>query len=155
MRITTKGRYAIRAMVNLALSTESKPIPIKKIAEEESISPEFLEQIFFKLRKAGIIDSVRGPGGGFLISRPLESITIKDIFDAVDEGLGITPCTEEEGKSGTELCEKAERCLLYEVWKETASHLRQYFASITLKDLIDKAKKGMYEAIVEGQDFSI
>ncbi|MEM5947916.1 Rrf2 family transcriptional regulator [Spirochaetia bacterium 38H-sp] len=155
MRITTKGRYGLRALLNLAMSAETKPVPIKTIAEEEGISPEFLEQIFFKLRKSGIIDSVRGPGGGFIIKRPLEEISIKDIFDAVEEDLGITPCTEDETKTGPELCSKAETCLLHGIWQETATHLRNYFASISLKDLISKAQKELYDNIQSGQDFSI
>jgi Rrf2 family iron-sulfur cluster assembly transcriptional regulator len=103
MRITTKGRYAIRAITNLALEESSKPKAIKFIAKEEDLSPEFLEQIFFRLKRTGMISSVRGPGGGFKLARDPKDISIKEIFDAVGEGLDLTPCTaipdEDEGLS--------------------------------------------------------
>ncbi len=92
MRITTKGRYALRATLALArLSDGQKPISIKTISEVEAISPEFLEQIFFRLRKSGMISSVRGPGGGFFFSKALDKINLKDILEASGEGLGIAP----------------------------------------------------------------
>ena len=93
MRITTKGRYALRAVLALAQSSiEGKPVSIKCISSQEGISAEFLEQIFFKLRKAGVIRSVRGPGGGFFFAKPLTEITLLDIIEASGEGIGISPC---------------------------------------------------------------
>tara|TARA_B100000614_G_scaffold238020_1_gene236609 strand:- start:424 stop:888 length:465 start_codon:yes stop_codon:yes gene_type:complete len=138
MRITTKGRYALRAMTNLAASFQGKPRPIKLIAAEENISPEFLEQIFFKLKKAGIIGSVRGPGGGFMLEKEPEDITVKDIFVAVDEGLDLTPCTACTETDGVDPCERMDRCLVYSVWQEASDHIINYFASITLRSILDK-----------------
>lgn len=138
MRITTKGRYALRAMANLAATSNGKPKPIKTIAREEEISPEFLEQIFFKLKKEGIIDSVRGPGGGFIFHRDPDSITVKDIFLAVDEGLDLTPCTVCSRNAGEEPCVRVEECIVHSIWKEISDHVVTYLDGITLAAVLDK-----------------
>jgi len=139
MRITTKGRYALRAMTNLALSERGKPKAIKTIATEEGISPEFLEQIFFKLKKAGIIESIRGPGGGFTLSRPLGGINIRDIFIAVDEGLDLTPCTT-CNEDGSVECDQTDTCLVHDVWREASEYINSFFQSVTLEHIVDKDK---------------
>lgn len=138
MRVTTKGRYALRAMTNLAASFRGKPRPIKLIAAEEGISAEFLEQIFFKLKKAGIISSVRGPGGGFVLEQDPADINVKDIFIAVDEGLDLTPCTSCTETDGDDPCDRMDRCLVYSVWQEASDHIISYFESITLKSILEK-----------------
>lgn len=135
MRVTTKGRYALRAITNLALTGSDKPVPIKQIAAEEQISPEFLEQIFFRLKKTGIISSVRGPGGGFMLNRDPEEISVKDIFEAVGEGLQITPCTGEGD------CERSEDCSVHDVWQEASDVIVTYFADLTLKNIMDRNQK--------------
>lgn len=139
MRITTKGRYALRALTNLAATSKGKPKPIKTIAGEEKISPEFLEQIFFKLKKADVIDSVRGPGGGFIFHRDPATISIKDIFSAVEEGLDLTPCTacmppdEEESP-----CDNMEECIVQAVWRDISDHILSYLDGITLATVLEK-----------------
>jgi len=153
MRITTKGRYALRAMANLAASYQGKPRPIKKIAAEEGISPEFLEQIFFKLKKADIIGSVRGPGGGFMLDRDPATITVKDIFVAVDEGIDLTPCTACTESNGEDPCERMDRCLVYSVWQEASEHIINYFDSITLQSILDK-NRDKIEMLLAGQEVS-
>lgn len=137
MRITTKGRYALRALANLAATTDGKPKPIKTIAQEEHISPEFLEQIFFKLKKADVIHSVRGPGGGFTIHRDPANITIKDIFIAVDEGLDLTPCTACIADSEDDPCDRMENCIVHAVWKDVSDHFLGYLDSITLAAVLE------------------
>ncbi len=133
MRVTTKGRYALRAVLALAQSSShDRPISIKTIADQEEISAEFLEQIFFKLRKAGVIKSVRGPGGGFYFARPLEKITLLDILEASGEGLGISPCTC--GKK--EVCDRVSSCPAYEVWNEMSSRVHDYAVSRTVADMM-------------------
>ena len=119
MRITTKGRYALRAVLYLAKSNQDKPISIKQIAQEEQISPEFLEQIFFKLKKTDLIRSVRGPGGGFILNRPIDQITVKALFDAVGEGLDLTPCTA----CDSDPCVRAEECVAHDVWQEVSQKI--------------------------------
>ncbi len=156
MRITTKGRYALRAMTNLAITANGKPKAIKTIAAEEDISPEFLEQIFFKLKKAGIIDSVRGPGGGFMISAKPETISVRDIFLAVDEGLDITPCTACNEKDLVD-CGKMDSCLVHDIWKEASDHINTFFEKINLQSIMDSAKNkdGKLNALLSGEQIKL
>lgn len=153
MRITTKGRYAVRAMANLAASFDGSPLPIKKIAAEERISAEFLEQIFFRLKKAGIVGSVRGPGGGFVLERKPEEISLKDIFLAVDEGLDLTPCTACAFHEEEEPCDRIDQCLVYSVWKEASHHIISYFESITLRTILDR-KSSDVGRLLAGEEIS-
>ena len=132
MRITTKGRYAVRAIVQLAKQGTDKPVSIRKISELENISAEFLEQIFFKLRKNGVIGSVRGPGGGFVLSRDTSDISIAEIFDAVGEGLILTPCVHDS----TDLCDRMDKCIVNQLWENSYLHFRGYFEKTTLEDVI-------------------
>lgn len=149
MRVTTKGRYALRAITNLAMAKSERPVPIKQIAGEEEISPEFLEQIFFKLKKAGIISSVRGPGGGFVMEKDPAEISVKDIFDAVGEGLEITPCTGEDD------CDRQDICLVHEVWKEASLHIVGYFENLKLKRIMEMADDKMVSTMMSGKEFSV
>ena len=148
MRVTTKGRYALRALTRLALKTEGKPIPIRTIAEIEGLSPEFLEQIFFRLKKEGIVDSVRGPGGGFVLGREPSEITAKNIFDAVGEGVELTPCTSEEDH-----CERKDNCLIHGVWEEASEYIITYFSSLTLEDVVRRATAAA--AILQGEEIKV
>jgi Rrf2 family iron-sulfur cluster assembly transcriptional regulator len=134
MRVTTKGRYAVRAVLNLALSAGDVPIPIRKIAAEEGISPEFLEQIFFRLKKTGIIRSVRGPGGGFMLDRTPDEINIKEIFEAVGEGLDLTPCTAcaEDAPD----CERQPICKVFFLWNAVSAKINGYLNGLTIDSII-------------------
>lgn len=154
MRITTKGRYALRAMVNLALTGSDRPKPIKTIAAEEEISPEFLEQIFFKLRKSGIINSVRGPGGGFLLDRDPSTVSAREIFEAVGEGLEITPCAQPR-EDGSFECDKTDDCSVHEVWREASDYITGYFDRLTLAKVIDSKKDRVYEPMLSGSEFEV
>ena len=148
MRVTTKGRYALRALVKLALDGSEKPIPIKRLAEAEEISPEFLEQIFFRLKKSGIIDSVRGPGGGFVLRMDPEDITTRAIFDAVGEGIELTPCTTPSNNGNAKECDRAEECLMHDVWHEVSEHITTYFESLTLRKILDRSRETTDELLV-------
>jgi Rrf2 family iron-sulfur cluster assembly transcriptional regulator len=148
MRITTKGRYALRAITNLAMKGTDRPVPIKTLAAEEEISPEFLEQIFFKLKKSGIISSVRGPGGGFVLEQDPEDVSVKDIFEAVGEGLEITPCV------GDEECDKKDTCLVHGVWKEASDHIVGYFESLSLKKIMEMNQDRLVSTMMSGEKFS-
>ena len=132
MRITTKGRYAVRAMVQLAMQGNEKPVSIRKISEIENISAEFLEQIFFKLRKGDVITSVRGPGGGFKLKKEADKISIAEIFDAVGEGLLLSPCVDDSPHS----CERYSECIVNQLWNNSYLHFRGYFEKTTLKDVV-------------------
>lgn len=146
MRVTTKGRYALRAITRLALNESTKPIPIKKIAAEEEISPEFLEQIFFRLKKSGIINSVRGPGGGFIMKRDPAQVSVKEIFDAVGEGIDLTPCTTFH-ENGDDHCVRQNYCVVYDVWQEASRHIVDYFAALTLKQVMERGRGRLDAAI--------
>lgn len=150
MRITTKGRYALRAMTNLALAPTDKPKAIKVIAAEEEISPEFLEQIFFRLKKSGILSSVRGPGGGFMLAKDPETISVKAIFEAVDEGIDLSPCTN---CSDDEIpCARVDTCLVHNVWKEASERINAYFDSITLTKIMAQEMGPEVKPLLEGED---
>jgi Rrf2 family iron-sulfur cluster assembly transcriptional regulator len=134
MRITTRGRYALRASLALAKrGIDGQPVSINILSESEKISSVFLEQIFFKLRKAGIVTSVRGPGGGFRFARPLDQLTVKEILDAAGEDLNITSCERHQDN-----CERIGECLSHEVWENVNTLVNQYFAAITLESILKK-----------------
>lgn len=136
MRITTKGRYALRASLSMArLGKDGGPVSIRQLSEKENLSPVFLEQIFFKLRKAGVVSSVRGPGGGFKFTRPLSELTVKDILDASGEGLTLTPCSKDHAD-----CSNKADCVSYLIWAEATEMVNDYFSSISLGSLLDKYK---------------
>lgn len=148
MRLTTKGRYGVRAVANLAAAaardahgshgshgahgSQDHPVSISQIASEEDLSPEFLEQIFFKLKKAGVIRSVRGPKGGFVLNRKPEEISITTILDAVGEPLYPAPCT----CNGAQRCARQKTCSLAPVWTEFHAVIRDHLAGVSLKDIL-------------------
>jgi Rrf2 family transcriptional regulator, iron-sulfur cluster assembly transcription factor len=136
MRITTKGRYALRAILHLTRKEDGKPVSIRKLSEETCLSPEFLEQIFFRLRKAGIITSTRGPGGGFAFTKPPQSVSIDDIFMAIDEGYFITPCSTEDPEKPLD-CSFSDDCCACEFWQHTYRFMRKYFSSISIQNILD------------------
>ncbi len=133
MRLTTKGRYGVRAVVNLASQSQGKPISISKIARDEELSPEFLEQIFFKLKKAGVIRSMRGPKGGFVLNLEPAEITVKAILDAVGESVHPTPCTDDQAKE----CVRLSECPLSPIWNQFDELIQNHLANISLKDILE------------------
>ncbi|MCL2127135.1 MAG: Rrf2 family transcriptional regulator [Treponema sp.] len=133
MRITTKGRYALRATIALAqMGKDNEMISINSLSEVENISSIFLEQIFFKLKKAGIVNSSRGPGGGFSFARPLETLTVKEILDAAGEELDLTLCDRQE-----EECDRTSYCISHKVFTEVTRHVNNYLDNITMKMLLE------------------
>jgi Rrf2 family iron-sulfur cluster assembly transcriptional regulator len=134
MRITTRGRYALRATLALArLGQDGAPVSINTLSGEENISSVFLEQIFFKLRKAGIVSSVRGPGGGFCFAHPLDKLTVKAILDAAGEDLSVTPCDKHN-----EDCDRISGCLSHRIWVEVTNLVNRYLAGITIASILEK-----------------
>jgi len=133
MRITTKGRYAIRAIINMALNEDNKPISIKSISQSEDLSPIFLEQIFTKLKKAGITESVRGASGGFRLARGLDEISVLDVLESVEEGVELTPCTSQEG-----VCGRSADCAISGFWNDTEVYIREHLKDKTIQTIIDK-----------------
>jgi Rrf2 family iron-sulfur cluster assembly transcriptional regulator len=134
MRITNRGRDALRASLALArLGKDGLPVSINNLAELENISSVFLEQIFFRLRKAGIVTSVRGPGGGFYFAQPLDKLTIKAILDAAGEDLDLNNCDK-----SLEDCERMGFCLTHSIWKEVTDLVNNYFRNITIASILEK-----------------
>jgi Rrf2 family iron-sulfur cluster assembly transcriptional regulator len=134
VRITTRGRYALRASVALArLQNQGSPVSINHLAEVEDISSVFLEQIFFKLRKAGIVNSVRGPGGGFCFARPLEGLTVKEILVAAGEELELTACDKRIIN-----CKRVATCTSHTVWEEVTNMINRYFDGLTLAMVVKR-----------------
>jgi len=133
MRITTKGRYALRASLALAkLSERGLPVSISTLSNQENVSAVFLEQIFFRLKKAGIVRSIRGPGGGFNFSKALDQLTVRQILEAAGEDLDTTFCDKLKGD-----CERFGECLSHEVWVGANELVKNYFAEITLSSILE------------------
>ena len=134
MRITTRGRYALRSSLALAkLGTKGGPISINCLSEQENISSVFLEQIFFKLRKAGIVNSIRGPGGGFCFAKPLDELTVQQILEAAGEDLEITFCDK-----SSDNCGRVGQCLSHNIWLNVNELVKNYFASLTLASILER-----------------
>jgi Rrf2 family iron-sulfur cluster assembly transcriptional regulator len=131
MRLTTKGRFAVTAMIDLALRSGDGPVTLAGISERQKISLSYLEQLFGKLRRYSLVDSVRGPGGGYCLARPAAKITVADIVRAVDEQLDATQC------GGKENCRDEERCMTHELWTTLNAKMYEYLTSVTLSDLVD------------------
>lgn len=144
MRLTTKGRFAVTAMVDLALRGEDGPVALAGISERQKISLSYLEQLFGKLRRHNLVDSVRGPGGGYCIARPLNQVPVSDIIRAVDESLDATQC------GGRENCKDEHRCMTHDLWSTLNSKMYEYLASVSLADLVErqKAKEAGHVAVV-------
>lgn len=139
MRITNRGRYALRASLALAqLERNGSPVSINSLSEEENISSQFLEQIFFRLRKAGIVSSVRGPGGGFYFAQPLEKVTVKEILDAVGEDLELRSCDKGWDHAGA--CGRIGCRFCHSVWVDVTQILNDYFRNITLASILERSK---------------
>jgi Rrf2 family iron-sulfur cluster assembly transcriptional regulator len=133
MRLTTKGRYAVTAMLDLAYHGDKQgPVTLTDIAKRQHISLSYLEQLFARLRRAGMVEGVRGPGGGYQLSRSMNNISIADIICAVDETIDSTRC----GGKGN--CQNSQPCLTHDLWMGLSDQIRQYLDSITLEDVINR-----------------
>ena len=132
MNLTTKGRYAVMAMVDIAVYQKNRPIALASIAERQSIAPNYLEQLFAKLRKAGLVSSIRGPGGGYVLARDAKDISILDIVEAADEPMRMTRC---ESESGQGCLHDKSRCLTHHLWADLSAHINRYLDAISLADL--------------------
>jgi len=135
MKLTTKGRYAVAAILDIALRKKVMPISLAHIALKQNISISYLEQIFAKLRVAGLVKSMKGPGGGYMITRSLNQISIKEVIDAVGEKLEMTKC----GKDPLKSCvTKGIKCSTHDLWEELGNKINGYLRSISIADLISK-----------------
>jgi Rrf2 family iron-sulfur cluster assembly transcriptional regulator len=143
MRLTTKGRYAVTAMLDLALHKSQGPISLSDISSRQAISLSYLEQLFSKLRKSELVSSVRGPGGGYELKRGSDEIYIAQIIDAVDESVDTTKC------QGAGDCQGGETCLTHYLWEDLSEQIHAFLESISLADLVAKNE---VKKIAENQD---
>lgn len=132
MRLTTKGRYAVTAMLDMALQTDGLPVTLAGIAQRQSISLAYLEQLFVKLRRAELVTSVRGAQGGYRLARAATAISIYCILAAVDDSVDATRC-DGEGN-----CQEGVMCLAHDLWSDLSQQMEQYLSTISLQDMIER-----------------
>lgn len=132
MRLSTKGRYAVTAMLDLSINDHTGPITLVEISRCQGISLSYLEQLFAKLRKSGLVKGVRGPGGGYRLARPAADITVANIIAAVDEKVDATQC------GGKENCQDGEVCLTHELWIRLSEKIYQFLDGITLEQFLQR-----------------
>ncbi|HIE90513.1 MAG: Rrf2 family transcriptional regulator [Methylophilaceae bacterium] len=148
MRLTTKGRFAVTAMLDLALNEVSaddnlKPVTLAGISDRQDISLSYLEQLFSRLRRQGLVRSVRGPGGGYNLAKTKTDISVSSIISAVDENIDATQCGGKEDCHGPE-----GRCMTHELWAGLNTKILDYLSGVSLADMVDSQQKESYGAIV-------
>ncbi len=134
MRLNAKGRYAVTAMLDVALHGEEGPVALAGIAERQGISRSYLEQLFSRLRRAGLVDSVRGPGGGYHLTRDAPTISVADVIAAVDERVEATRC------GGSENCQDNQPCLTHGLWAELGREIERYLDRVSLADVLGQRR---------------
>jgi Rrf2 family iron-sulfur cluster assembly transcriptional regulator len=135
MRLTTKGRFAVTAMIDVAMHNGGGPVTLAGVAERQKISLSYLEQLFGKLRRYGLVNSVRGPGGGYNLARAATGVSVADIITAVDEPIDATQC------GGKENCQDDKRCMTHELWASLNTHIFAFLNSVTLEQLVRQQDK--------------
>jgi Rrf2 family transcriptional regulator, iron-sulfur cluster assembly transcription factor len=142
MRLTTKGRFAVTAMMDLALHHGSGPVTLAEISGRQKISLSYLEQLFGKLRRHQLVESVRGPGGGYVLAKDMGEVTVTDIILAVDEPIDATQC------GGKENCHDDRKCLTHDLWANLNQRIFDYLGGVNLRQLVDseKAKEAAKQA---------
>jgi Rrf2 family iron-sulfur cluster assembly transcriptional regulator len=146
MKLTSKGRYAVTAMLDLALHSADGPVTLAGISERQGISLSYLEQLFTRLRKQGLVKSTRGPGGGYSLSRPAGEMAVADVVTAVDENVDATRC------GGMSNCHGGERCLTHDLWMDLSQQIYTFLSGITLGELMER---GGVREVAERQDREI
>jgi Rrf2 family transcriptional regulator, iron-sulfur cluster assembly transcription factor len=134
MRLTTRGRFAVTAMIDLGLRQHNGPVALAAISDRQKISLSYLEQLFGKLRRHALVESTRGPGGGYMLARTPSDVTVAEIIAAVDEPLDATQC------AGKENCDDDQRCMTHELWAQLNKRMMEYLESVTLNDLVEQQR---------------
>lgn len=143
MRLTTKGRYAVTAMLDLAIHARQGPVSLNDISGRQGISLSYLEQLFSKLRRGGLVSSIRGPGGGYRLSRSDDDINVAEIVDAVNESMDATRC-QRKGD-----CQDGQECLTHHLWMDLSDQIHAFLSAISLQQLIERRE---IQTIAERQD---
>ncbi len=147
MRLTTKGRFAVTAMIDLALNNASGPVTLADISKRQKISLSYLEQLFGKLRRRSLVTSVRGPGGGYNLANPTDQVSVADIIIAVDEPIDATQC------GGKENCKDDKKCITHDLWTDLNKHIFDYLRAVKLSELVAKQlKKSSDVAVMQIHD---
>ncbi|OOF55680.1 Fe-S cluster assembly transcriptional regulator IscR [Rodentibacter genomosp. 2] len=135
MKLTSKGRYAVTAVLDIALNAESGPVSLADISERQNISLSYLEQLFAKLRRDGLVKSVRGPGGGYQLGLPSDRISVGMIISAVNENIHVTKCL------GRGNCQNGKECLTHALWEDLSNRIESFLNEITLAELVSKREQ--------------
>jgi Rrf2 family iron-sulfur cluster assembly transcriptional regulator len=146
MRLTTKGRFAVTAILDLALCQKGGPVSLAGISERQGISLSYLEQLFGKLRRNALVSSVRGPGGGYLLAKSLEEVSVADIIRAVDEPLDTTQCR------GKQNCHDDQKCLTHDLWEGLNEKIIEHLSSVKLAHLVAKQGRAGQAPMVDMRD---
>ncbi|HEY5930847.1 MAG TPA: Fe-S cluster assembly transcriptional regulator IscR [Burkholderiales bacterium] len=147
MRLTTKGRFAVTAMIDLAMYNGKGPVTLSEISERQKISLSYLEQLFGKLRRQELVSSVRGPGGGYNLAKPTAQVSVADIITAVDEPIDATQC------HGKENCKDDQKCITHDLWTDLNRHIFDYLRAVTLADMVaNQAVKGSDVSVLQMHD---
>jgi Rrf2 family transcriptional regulator, iron-sulfur cluster assembly transcription factor len=150
MKMSTKGRYAVMAMIDIGQSTGSSPVSLAEIAARQDISQEYLEQLFGKLRRSGLVVSSRGAGGGYALARPACEINLADVILAVDEPLRVTRCDGDAVQG----CVKGEKCCAHDLWSSLGRQMMYFLESVTLEDVVEKRNLALAASIKQAKDRS-
>ena len=134
MKLTTKGRYAVTAMLDLALHASERPVSLAEISARQEISLSYLEQLFSRLRRNGLVTSTRGPGGGYRVARALDQVVVSSIIGAVNESVDATQC------AGRENCHSHGRCLTHDLWEGLSEQIEEFLSGVSLQDMIDRQR---------------
>jgi len=145
MKLTTKGRYAVTAMLDLALRYDKGAVTLADIAKRQGISLSYLEQLFAKLRRSGLVDSVRGPGGGYTLALEPSKISVAEIIVAINENIDATRC------GGEKNCHGDEKCLTHQLWEDLSTRIYEFLSGITLGDLVTKPHVQEVASRLEGR----
>ena len=145
MRLTTKGRFAVTAMIDLAMRDGQGPVTLAGISDRQKISLSYLEQLFGKLRRHALVASVRGPGGGYSLARKSSEVSVADIIVAVDEPIDATKC------GGKENCQDDHRCMTHDLWTQLNERVFDFLGSVTLHDLVEKQRTKPVK-VIRGKD---
>ena len=148
MKMSTKGRYAVMAMIDIGIHSGGAPVSLADIAARQAISQEYLEQLFGKLRKAGLVESARGPGGGYKLAREAADIPMASIIEAVDEPLRVTRCDGD----AVEGCVNGERCCAHDLWSSLGRQMMYFLDSISLDDVVAKRNLALAASIKQAKD---
>lgn len=138
MQLSTKGRYAVMAMAVITVRGLGRPVSLSEISQDQSLPIDYLEQLFLKLRRAGLVKALRGPGGGYLLAQPASAISIADIMQAVDEPVKMTRCSG----AGEDRCLRESRCITHNLWDALGDHINAFLKSVSLQRAVDMRRQG-------------